>query len=80
MSHPFIWDEMKTRDPGIVAVDLDLKVAHTCTFIGDGIRTPPIPHPPGCTVIPAACLLKIGQQVTLRSFVAGALPAGPIAP
>ena len=53
---------------GVVAVRLDLRVPCACSFVVDGRETPLIPLPEGAVVIPAACLLKRGQRVTLRGF------------
>lgn len=53
---------------GIVAVELDLLKEHTCTFVVNGVATPPIALPSGKAVLPAACLLAVGQRETLRDF------------
>jgi tetratricopeptide (TPR) repeat protein len=53
---------------GVVAVELDLVERDSCTFIVDGQPTPPVPVPPGATVIPAVSLLAPGQKVRLRGF------------
>lgn len=53
---------------GSVSVHLDLEESHTCVFEVGGVATPAIQLPEGCVVIPAACLLKKGQVVTLANF------------
>jgi hypothetical protein len=58
----------KIQKSGTVSVLLDLKKANRCLFIVDGVETPAISLPPGAVVIPAACLLKKGQIVTLANF------------
>lgn len=73
----------KITSVGTVSIELDLLEQDTCTFIVNGERTPSIPLPPGCTVIPAACLLEPGQCVSLRGFQikrlgAGASPQSPV--
>jgi tetratricopeptide (TPR) repeat protein len=64
-------------DRGRIAIELDLLREHTCTFVVNGQRTPPIALPPGCLVIPAACLLKVGQEV--RSLSLEVLEQGAVA-
>jgi hypothetical protein len=56
------------RDGGTVSVRLDLKAKNECVFIVGGVETPTIRLPAGAVVIPAACLLKRGQSVTLVNF------------
>jgi hypothetical protein len=56
------------RDGGTVSVRLDLKDNYECVFVVDGVATPAIRLPAGAVVIPAACLLKRGQSVTLANF------------
>jgi hypothetical protein len=56
------------RDKGTVSVRLDLKAKNECVFVVDGVETPAIRLPAGAVVIPAACLLKRGQSVTLANF------------
>src|SRR5262245_7341963 len=58
----------KIRKSGTVSVRLDLKRKNECVFIVDGKETPAIALPPGSVVIPAACLLKKGQVVTLANL------------
>jgi hypothetical protein len=58
----------KIRKSGTVSVRLDLKRKNECVFIVDGKETPAIPLPEGAVVIPAACLLKKGQVVTLANL------------
>jgi len=53
---------------GVVSVILDLKENYTCTFVVNGQETPSINLPEGCTIIPAACLLKKGQKVRIENF------------
>jgi len=53
---------------GTVSVRLDLKTKNECVFIVDGKETPAISLPQGAVVIPAACLLKKGQVVTLANL------------
>jgi hypothetical protein len=56
---PTIWEY------GTVAVRLDLMKKHEFVFFVDGIETPAIPLPRGAVIIPAACLHRVGQAVTL---------------
>jgi hypothetical protein len=56
------------KDGGTVSVRLDLKTKHECMFVVGGVETPAIKLPAGAVVIPAACLLKRGQSVTLANF------------
>ncbi len=56
------------RDRGTVSVRLDLKTRNELVFIVDGAQTPAIGLPASAVVIPAACLLKHGQVVTLANF------------
>jgi hypothetical protein len=56
------------RDGGTVSVRLDLKVKNECVFVVAGVETPAIHLPVGSVVVPAACLLKRGQSVTLANF------------
>jgi hypothetical protein len=58
----------KIAQAGTVSVRLDLKRKHQCVFVVDGVETPAIPLPPRSVVIPAACLLKKGQVVTLANM------------
>jgi hypothetical protein len=58
----------KIRRSGTVSVRLDLKNKNECVFVVDGVDTPAIRLPVGAVVIPAACLLKQGQSVTLANF------------
>lgn len=59
---PTIWEY------GTVAVHLDLTKNHEYVFAVNGVDTPPIPLPRAAVIIPAACLLKKGQVVTLANF------------
>jgi len=64
-----VWAASPTvRDGGTVSVRLDLKTTHECKFVIGGVETPPTKLPAGAVVIPAACLLKRGQSVTLANF------------
>jgi hypothetical protein len=56
------------RGSGTVSVRLDLKTKNECVFVVGGVETPAIRLPAGAVVIPAACLLKRGQSVTLANF------------
>jgi hypothetical protein len=56
------------KKSGTVSVRLDLKKKNECVFIVDGKETPAIALPQGAVVIPAACLLKKGQVVTLANL------------
>ena len=56
------------RDSGTVSVWLDLKTKNEFVFIVDGVETPTIRLPAGAVAIPAACLFKRGQVVTLANF------------
>ena len=56
------------RKRGNVTVHLDLKKKNECVFVVNGVRTPAISLPRQAVVIPAACLLKKGQVVTLANF------------
>lgn len=58
----------KIQERGTVSVTVDLVHDMTMTFSVDGVKTPAIPIPRGSTVIPAATLLKRGQEVTIRNF------------
>jgi hypothetical protein len=58
----------KIRKSGIISVRLDVKNKNECVFIVDGVETPAISLPRGAVVIPAACLLKKGQVVTLANL------------
>jgi hypothetical protein len=58
----------KIGKSGTVSVRLDLKRKNECVFIVDGKDTPAISLPHGAVVIPAACLLKKGQVVTLANL------------
>jgi hypothetical protein len=53
------------RERGTVGVYLDLKHKYEFKFIVNGTETPTVPVPKGSTVIPAACLLRKGQIVTI---------------
>jgi len=61
-------DLPKIQSSGTVSVRLDLKEKNQCVFIVDGMKTPAISLPRGAVVIPAACLLKKGQVVTLANL------------
>jgi hypothetical protein len=56
------------KDSGTVTVRLDLKRKHECVFIVDGVETPAIALPANSTIVPAGCLLKQRQAVTLANF------------
>ena len=56
------------RKSGTVSVRLDLKRKNECVFVVDGKETPAISLPEGAVIIPAACLLKKGQVVTLANL------------
>lgn len=56
------------RERGTVTVQLDLKNKNQCVFIVNGVETPAISLPRAAVAIPAACLLKRGQVVTLANF------------
>jgi hypothetical protein len=56
------------RGSGTVSVRLDLKTKNECVFVVGGVEAPAIRLPAGAVVIPAACLLKRGQSVTLANF------------
>jgi hypothetical protein len=58
----------KIRKSGTVSVRLDLKTKNECVFIVDGKGTPAISLPQGAVAIPAACLLKKGQVVTVANL------------
>jgi len=49
-------------------VRLDLVNENAFMFIVDGVETPAVQLPAGAVAIPAACLLKRGQVVTLANF------------
>ena len=53
---------------GTVSVSLDLENSRSCTFLVDNEVTPAIQLPDDATVIPAACLLRKGQIVTIANF------------
>ena len=55
---------------GVVSVQLDLprKSEGLAKFVVDGISSRPLQMPEGAVVLPAACLLKNGQRVTLARF------------
>jgi hypothetical protein len=55
------------RVSGTVSVRLDLQTRNEFVFIVNGVETPRISIPPGAVAIPAACLLKRGQAVTLAN-------------
>ena len=61
-------DLPKFQETGIVTVRLNLTDVNTCTFVVNGEETPAIELPAGATIIPAACLLKKGQVVTIRDL------------
>jgi len=56
---------------GVIRIEflLPRNAAGVATFIVDGEKTPSIDLPDGAVVVPAACLLKKGQKVTLKNFV-----------
>ena len=56
------------RESGTVAVRLDLATRCEFEFVVDGVNTPAIALPRDAVAIPAACLLKPGQVVTLANF------------
>lgn len=60
-----------TNDSGLIGLELDLPsdAEGSFTFIIDGVRTPTKTLPVGAVAIPAVCLLKIGQKVTIRNLV-----------
>lgn len=58
----------KIEESGTITMYLDLKRENKCVFFVNSVETPPIPLPPNSIVIPAACLLKQGQKVTLANF------------
>lgn len=61
-----------TGNSGVIELELDLPPNETgnFTFIVDGVRTPTKKLPKsGAVVIPAVCLLKQGQKVTIRDLV-----------
>ena len=58
----------RIRKSGTVSMRLDLKRKHECVFVVDGKEAPAISLPQGAVVIPAACLLKKGQVVTLANL------------
>jgi hypothetical protein len=58
----------KIGKSGTVSVRIDLKRKNECVFIVDGKETPAISLPQGAVVIPAACLLKKGQVLTLANL------------
>jgi hypothetical protein len=58
----------KIQQSGTVSVRLDLRRKNECVFVVDGKETPAISLPEGAVVIPAACLLKKGQVVTLANL------------
>src|SRR5262249_48927334 len=55
---------------GIVSVRLELPrtQAGSGTFIVDGVPSPAIALPEGAVVVPAACLLREGQQIRLGAL------------
>jgi len=55
---------------GLVSVRLELPRGDDGfgTFIVDGLETRRIPLPAGAVVVPAACLLREGQRVTLSGY------------
>jgi hypothetical protein len=55
-------------DSGAVSVLLDLNIKNELVFSVGGLETPAIRLSAGAVVIPAACLLKRGQVVTLANF------------
>jgi hypothetical protein len=61
-------DLPKIAKGGTVSVRLDLKKKNECVFVVDGVETPAIELPAGAVVIPAACLLKKGQIVTVANL------------
>jgi hypothetical protein len=52
---------------GNISVKLDLTIKNELVFLVNGVETPAIPLPAGSLAIPAACLLKRGQVVTLAN-------------
>jgi hypothetical protein len=63
---------------GVVSVRLELSrtEAGRGTFIVDGIEAPPIELPIGAVVVPAACLLREGQRVSLGKLRTRPPPEG----
>src|SRR5262249_49082317 len=55
-------------DSGTGSVRLRLKIKNEVVFSVCGVETPAIHLSAGVVVIPAACLLKRGQVVTLANF------------
>lgn len=55
---------------GVVSVQLDLPRSKegSAKFLVDGVSSRPIQLPEGAVILPAACLLKEGQRVTLARF------------
>ena len=61
-----------TNDSGVIGLEVDLPANEKgkFTFIVDGVRTPTKELPnSGAVVIPAVCLLSIGQKVTIKNLV-----------
>jgi hypothetical protein len=60
------------RRRGVVAVELDVPRGRKgqARFIVDGTRTPAVALPEAAVVLPAACLLRESQKVTLQAFAA----------
>lgn len=60
----------KDRSGGVVRVVLDLprRAEGRGRFVVDGVSSRPIPLPAGAVVLPAACMLQLGQRVTLDGF------------
>jgi hypothetical protein len=56
------------REAGTVRVRLDLRHNYEFKFIVDGTETPTVSLPKGSVVIPAGCLLRKGQIVTIGNF------------
>lgn len=55
---------------GVVSVQLDLprSTEGSARFLMDGVCSRPIRLPEGAVILPAACLLKEGQRVTIARF------------
>lgn len=62
--------KLKNGRTGVVSVELEVprNTKGQGKFIVEGVETLPIRLPAGSVVLPAACLLKESQRITLASF------------